>query len=581
MENEPQFIREFAKEQSTSTEAETGHFTRQELAQQIREKRNEAFDREGALVEKRQALEDLAKKVEEISQSIPRLILDYFEYQRLKAELLSKTIEHQDLATTDAEKQVGGIPEEFKIAERMLTDYYQKIERDWAEGDYTQEEVEKYFTEEYLSSLSLVEYVKLLQRFPSSVVTHVSRQGVRDHYGHFWHTAGLGETTDSFKDMLQDSRLRPSWAMIIRDDVLLRQHVAELFCKEAQSEEQALEALHGWTYLSKDIRTGITDKMAVHYYANEVANIFYGAETGNEVFIIYPSMLVASQCLLLSRNIDKFNYKAKASHGGYDGENDVYVWDEKSEGFSLDAGIVFLPRSTQVDYETGSKYELDESGKPKPNEGLFNDIANVCKTQEYKKLIAQAWEIAGQLNHPEQKAKYENICDQLTAMMVEGTGMRLEEARYIVFNKEHNAFNYPIFIKPRGEFGVDPETFYNATSFFFFTDELQKLGLFYKTKSDNTISAEEYWEQYFIAHPTQRPAHIVYYDGDPTEALLKWQKDNGITKDNPDEYLGQEGQYVHDEKTDERLDPIVERYIKLVEYAIHEHYVHDKSEIAA
>jgi hypothetical protein len=581
MTKQPEFIREFAKKQSDDAEALGDLSPRQELARQIHEKRNEAFDRDKTLVEKRQELEELADNVAYISENVPRIISNYFKLRKLKAELASKTLEHQDLAMADAEKQIDGTPEEFQLAEQMLVDYQQKMEQEWAEGDYTKEEVEKYFTEEYLSSLSTEDYIELLQRFPASVVTHVTRQGLRDHNEHFWHMKGVGETTDSFKDMLQDSRLRPSWAMIIRDDVLLRQHVAELFCKKAHSEEQALEALHGWTYLTIGLREAIADKMAVHYYANEVANISYGAETGNEVFIIYPSMLVASQCLSLSNNIDKFNYKVGPPSGMPEGENDVYVWDEKAEGFSLDAGIVFLPKSTQVDSETGSKYEFDESGKPKPNESLINDIANVCKTQEYKELIAQARDIDGQLNHPEQKAKYESICDQLTVMMTEGTGMKLEEARYIVFDKERVTFNYPSFGSLRRVSGYDPETFYSKISHFYFEDRLKKLGLFYETKSDSTITAEEYWEQYFIEHPDQRPAHIVYYDGDPTEALLKWQKDNGIMKEAPDEYLGQESHYVHDVITDERLDPIIERYIKLVEVAIHEHYKRQEAEVAA
>ena len=46
---------------------------------------------------------------------------------------------------------------------------------------------------------------------------------------------------------------------------------------------------------------------------------------------------------------------------------------------------------------------------------------------------------------------------------------------------------------------------------------------------ENGIPAQQYWESFFEKHPEQRPKHIIYYDGTPTDAVkhLLMQQDIG------------------------------------------------------
>lgn len=57
--------------------------------------------------------------------------------------------------------------------------------------------------------------------------------------------------------------------------------------------------------------------------------------------------------------------------------------------------------------------------------------------------------------------------------------------------------------------------------------------------AEGVISAKDYWEQYFIDHPEQKPAHIVYYDGEPSFAVKQFLSDNGILEDQGDDFFGE------------------------------------------
>ena len=51
--------------------------------------------------------------------------------------------------------------------------------------------------------------------------------------------------------------------------------------------------------------------------------------------------------------------------------------------------------------------------------------------------------------------------------------------------------------------------------------------------AENTISSKEYWEAYFAEHPDEKPAHIIYYSGDPSEAVRDFLEENGILEELP------------------------------------------------
>ncbi len=88
---------------------------------------------------------------------------------------------------------------------------------------------------------------------------------------------------------------------------------------------------------------------------------------------------------------------------------------------------------------------------------------------------------------------------------------------------------------------------------------------------ENAVPAEKYWENYFTQHPDQRPAHIVYYDGNPSEAVEQTLRNAGILSDKTrfgprdgftgrsdtqkrdGKLLGFDENYVHDERRDAQI----------------------------
>lgn len=283
------------------------------------------------------------------------------------------------------------------------------------------ERIDELFTQEHLSSLSLKEYGELLQQYPSEIMAHVVRQGVRDHVGHNFHTQGLGEKQDGFKALLADGRLRPPMGVKMPEGMSLES--VRSFVSPNRWPIQPLAESWLKEYLST---TGIgkstySDGMAVHLSTNSVADRYYGSETGNEVFVTYPAAMIASQFHFDSNLEDN-------SQAGY--WADDWVWADGLDGIRLDAGIVFLPKDARVDPATGSKYLIDERNQPVPTEHADGEI--------------------------------------------------------------------PMFQPAR-----------------------------------ETISSQDYWETYFTQHPDQRPARVLYYEGDPSEALQSWIGSLGISWQTP------------------------------------------------
>ncbi len=54
--------------------------------------------------------------------------------------------------------------------------------------------------------------------------------------------------------------------------------------------------------------------------------------------------------------------------------------------------------------------------------------------------------------------------------------------------------------------------------------------------AENPINSKEYWEAYFAEHPDEKPAHVIYYSGDPSEAVRDFLKKNGISEELPHSY---------------------------------------------
>jgi len=142
-----------------------------------------------------------------------------------------------------------------------------------------------------------------------------------------------------------------------------------------------------------DIDTGthvshIVDKSAIHLASNEVLDDLYGAEAGNQIFVVYPTDLIASQYTFGTSDTISPDISQKPSKFSRIW-NDIFVWTE-DQSITLDAGIVFLPKNTQVDPETGSQYKVVDGKIIRAQESV--------SSKEY-------WEMYFK-EHPEQKPKH-------------------------------------------------------------------------------------------------------------------------------------------------------------------------------
>lgn len=96
-------------------------------------------------------------------------------------------------------------------------------------------------------------------------------------------------------------------------------------------------------------------------------------------------------------------------------------------------------------------------------------------------------------------------------------------------------------------------------------------------RAENTITAKEYWEDYFSKNPDLKPKHIIYYDGDPTRAIYKFQQKNGIgsadTSRVDGQLLGFDDHHVTDMRSDPRANAGHQELVDLGNRIIKEHFV--------
>lgn len=210
---------------------------------------------------------------------------------------------------------------------------------------------------EVLSSLSTEQYIALWKRLNPHFLSHVTRQGFRDHNAMMYHSAGLQEFHGGFTGVMSDSRLlRPPMALgelKTRDEDSVKAWMGDWVLGE-ETEEKARKKLDNLMNFHLSAAPTYPDKTAVHFAAQLVADDYYGGESGNEVFFIYPSDVIASQHDFAFNGGEK-DFTQPQSETKW---NDVFVWPQTVEnsGIPIDAGMVFLPKSTPVDPETGSKY---------------------------------------------------------------------------------------------------------------------------------------------------------------------------------------------------------------------------------
>lgn len=547
MERLPQFIKEFSKKESPEE--------RQEVAQRIKAKRLKHFkekhaqierqtelqkttnERESVLVKQLKAIYDLENEINKFSATMLGKILNYFQLKKHRADIVigQKTYDElkqqQNIEIT--EKQIISkkldserIPVELLEAKEILANFYEQQKEKWARSEYAREDIEKGFSEEHLASLSLEDYALFLKRFPEEMVTHVTRQGVRDHLGHMYHTAGEGSYFDGFMKIVNDGRLRSPLGVYLIENEKEKAIAKYLHLDFFKTKEEALNYFDIITDRQEDSGSYV-DGMAVHFATEEVADCYYGSEKGNEIFIAYPSAFIASQYY--------FSGQLKESGGGY--WNDQWVWANEEKGMDLNAGLIFIPEEAKVDKKTGSRYQLDENKNPIKNFEYHAAFRKVVDSSDFYNFADQVMEITGKLNQhwdePNLLLRNQEIFEKL-----EPFRQRLEQEFGINDRRLQMAIlNY------RNLFSLDINKKHQKDGRDDLVDSIieeaiMSEGILY-CEAQDTIDSKEFWESYFAKNPTKKPSKIVYYKGSsPTRALYEWRKTKEIRKEAKDKNIG-------------------------------------------
>ncbi len=490
MESKPHFLRDMSKEQSPDE--------RSLVAAEIKGIRNEYFQRREREASLDAEAQQLADRIKTLNSSGMKKIWNYFRLRALR----------QDLETTqNALTSSQEISDERVEAKTLLDNFYQRQQKMWAELPYTPEQIKPYFTEEYLSKLSLEEYGMLLQRVPCEMTTHVTRQGIRDH-AKGDHILGLDQYHDGFVQVLKDGRLKAGLTHEIMQEGK-QEALAHYFKRKAEL------IMNRWPQEGKSLKDeayiilktllewgGIQDHTAVHLGQGVVLDDFYGGEAGNEIFLAYPHMHLAAE------------YQLKPTlHNNIDFHNDIWVWTRENNGLSVNAGLVFIPERTQVDPETGSKYALDRERKPIPDQTMIDALADSLSRIDLPAFIKLGFKCYNSISR-----NMNELHDYMNANQVDDRFHGWLDHIGMISNLHH-------IMMWVGK-NQTPQQQAVAVA----TQLLKDEGLYYLRASE-TVSAREYWEQYFAQHPEQRPSKIVYYEEhSPTQALHTWLEDNGINQ---------------------------------------------------
>lgn len=545
MEKTPRFIKEFSKEKSLQEREQTARDIREKREQYFVEKKDlserqaklqeSANNRELVLVQRLEAINDLRNEISELTNSGISKILNYFKLKKLQADLAvgQKTYEElKQQQNFDKEEQLAHSDnletKEASLAtqepQKILDNFYQNQKEKWVQSEYTKEDITKYFSEKNLSALSVDDYILLLKRFPREMVAHVTRQGVRDHVGMMYHTAGDGEYADGFLKMIDDGRLRSPLGVYLTENEKEKAIARFLHLDKLGNKDEALSHLATLTDVQQYESGSYADRMAIHFATEEVADSYYGSEKGNEIFIVYPSAFIASQYY--------FNGQLKEGSSGY--WNDQWIWANEEHGIDLNAGLVFIPEEARVDRTTGSRYKLDENKNPIKNLEYVNIFKKVFDSDEFDDFAKQVMEITGRLSKRDELNLLPSERELFNKL--EPFRQKLENNYGIKDRRLQNSiFDYHTLLSLGG---LKNEPINTLTPESIIEESLEKSGILF-TEAKNTISSKQFWEEYFAKNQSKRPSKIIYYKGeDPTEALRQWRKEHGIEKTTEDNSLG-------------------------------------------
>ena len=541
---QPKFIKDFSKQSSQED--------RDRAAKEIWEKRKEnqarkqeLSDKEKELKERLEGLKKLEETIADLSENGLSKIKNYFRIRSLRSELAEGENTYNELKDKEIDSPDMDEPR------RMLESFYNGEKEKWAKAGYAPEDIKEQFSEEHLKGLSVEDYALLMKRFPGEMVTHVTRQGIRDHASSFWHTAGKGKFSDGFKEMLAGGKLRSSLGIALQEHskeeamakFLHLDNLDDLLPNntELSRRDKALMMYNNSFESSMATSSPFTDRAAVHVASENVMDEMYGSERGNEIFIAYPSAYVASQL--------RFGGKGTLADTRADQHNDKWIYTKDHEGMPLGAGLVFLPQDARVDPKNGSRYEIGPDNNPIENESAREGLERLVSSPEFETIVQQIEKQLGSLTRElPSSSTWESELDRSgwdgygrkdVLKILLPVRDKIREVTGITDDRILSAiFDYSNVTSLKYANIESSERERNIKTNFIIDQILSQSGTRF-IEAKNTISSEEYWNQYFAAHPDEKPPKIVFYSGgDPSRALNEWREKNGIVKRTSDPTYG-------------------------------------------
>jgi len=500
---------------------------RDALASEIREKRRDRFDKLKELeVIKKIAdsnLEEGSEKLSELEKRLEYLNGNFFlklcrfievvntsksiEKQKLKLGITKSESKKFEIELEQLSGRNGIMPEDFREAKRAIKNFYELERKKYISSEHDEYEIRQNFDLEKLKETSVEDYILLLKKFGPEVVTHVTRQGVRDHYGFFEHSVGVGESWNGFKDMLRTRDLKYNLELKVlskeKDDA-----IAEYFDFENKTKEESLRSIDSFTGLDKQGFGGsYFDFHGPHYAVKYVADQFYGGESGNEIFLIYSSHAISANFF---HNSDPYIENPSKM------QNDVWTYVSEHQNMPLDAGITFIREDAQVDPETGSMYLIDENGRGVENMELYKRLDEIVNSDKFTQIIDSHFTKLGHIRRGATRKEDEEFEKIKSSVVDIFDGDEYIAEIFCDYNFLHIAIVY------KGG-NINSSEYRLAI-----LSRMSEMGARYK-KPKVTVSSKEYWEKYFLENKDQEPSKLVFYKGpDPNQALRDWMFENQI-----------------------------------------------------
>ena len=450
--------------------------------------------------------------------------MNYFKIKKIKADLAVGRTSYEELerqhgiALAEHRQLVDNSQMAPKMQEAagLLDKFYAEQGKQWADSEYSKEDIVRDFTEEHLASLSEDDFAILLKRYDANFVTNVVRGGLRAHGEmQMFHNAGMGEYSTGFKKMLAGGRLRSPLGVKMMEGEKEEAIAKYLKFDKCENRDQAQMRLNNLASLNGG--DDYADRSAIHFATEFAADHLYGSEKGNEVAVVYPSAYIASQYHFSGPSL---------AYGDGSWQNDQWVYANEERGMDLNAGLVFIPGEARVDPKTGSRYELTENMEPIINTEYRKILERLATADDF---VATAEEMMLTLSDTSWAGllKKQEKIQQWQEKLKTALGITNERLIKAIISYD-TLCALKVYCDDSKRLAQTIQTI------------LEGADLLYQEKAaEATVSSQEFWEKYFKESGVKKPNKIVYYKGtDLTTAIKNWRIEQGIEKRSKDDDMG-------------------------------------------